>query len=107
MSDHQETLAQVVKRIELSFDKIKQYSEKTDQFRISAGKQFIELKVRIEAGEAGKGVKWWTWYAANFKNRTRRDAKGSWHWQGPMTLAQPQKRSGPRTGRRWRHTVSA
>ena len=29
MSDHQETLAQVVKRIEVSFDKIKQYSEKT------------------------------------------------------------------------------
>jgi hypothetical protein len=75
MSDHQETLAQVVKRIEVSFDKIKQYSEKTDQFRISAGKQFIELKVRIEAGEAGKGVKWWAWYAANFKNRTRRDAQ--------------------------------
>jgi hypothetical protein len=75
MSDHQETLAQVVKRIEVSFDKIKQYSEKTDQFRISAGKQFIELKVRIEAGEAGKGVKWWAWYAANFKNRSRRDAQ--------------------------------
>jgi hypothetical protein len=75
MSDHQETLAQVVKRIEVSFDKVKQYSEKTDQFRISAGKQFIELKVRIEAGEAGKGVKWWAWYAANFKNRTRRDAQ--------------------------------
>ena len=75
MSDHQETLAQVVKRIEVSFDKIKQYSEKTDQYRISAGKQLVELQARIEAGEAGKGVKWWAWYAANFKNRTRRDAQ--------------------------------
>ena len=31
MSDHQETLAQVVKRIDTSFDKIKQYNEKADQ----------------------------------------------------------------------------
>jgi hypothetical protein len=53
MSDHQEALAQVVKRIEVSFDKIQQYSEKTDQYRISAGKQLVELQVRIEAGEAG------------------------------------------------------
>ena len=75
MSDHQETLAQVVKRIDTSFDKIKQYSEKTDQYRISAGKQLVELQARIEAGEAGTNVKWWGWYAANFKNRTRRDAQ--------------------------------
>jgi hypothetical protein len=74
MSDHQETLAQVVKRIEVSFDKIKQHSERTDQFRISAGEQLVELQVRIEAGEAGS-IKWWVWYAANFKNRTRRDAQ--------------------------------
>ena len=75
MSDHQETLAQVVKRIDTSFDKLKQYSEKADQYRSSAGKQLVELRARIEAGEAGKGVKWWAWYAANFKNRTRRDAQ--------------------------------
>jgi hypothetical protein len=74
MSEHQETIAQTVRRIEVSFDKIKQYSEKADQYRISAGKQLVELKVRIEAGEAGKGVKWWAWYAENF-NRTRRDAQ--------------------------------
>jgi hypothetical protein len=75
MSDHQESLKQVVARIEASFVKIKQYGEKVDQFRISAGKQLVELQARIEAGEAGKGVKWWTWYAENFKNRTRRDAR--------------------------------
>ena len=75
MSEHQETLTQVVKRIEASFDKIKHYGEKADQYRISAGKQLVELQARIEAGEAGKGVKWWGWYAANFKNRSRRDAQ--------------------------------
>jgi hypothetical protein len=75
MSDHRETLAQVVKRIEVSFDKIKSYGEKVDQYRISAGKQLVELKARIEAGEDGEGVKWWSWYAEHFKNRTRRDAQ--------------------------------
>lgn len=75
MTEHQETLAQVVKRIEVSFDKIKTYSEKTAQYRISAGKQLVELKARIEAGEDGEGVKWWAWYADHFKGRTRRDAQ--------------------------------
>ena len=75
MSEHQETLKQVVARIEASFVKIKNYGDKVDQFRISAGKQLAELQARIEAGEAGKGVRWWAWYAENFKNRTRRDAQ--------------------------------
>jgi hypothetical protein len=75
MSEHQETLKQVVARIEASFVKIQHHGEKVDQFRISAGKQLVELKDRIEAGEAGKGVKWWSWYTENFKNRTRRDAQ--------------------------------
>ena len=75
MSEHQETLKQVVARIEASFVKIKNYGDKVDQFRISAGKQLVELQARIEAGEAGKGVRWWAWYAENFKNRTRRDAQ--------------------------------
>jgi hypothetical protein len=75
MSEHQETLKQVVARIEASFVKIKNYGDKVDQFRISAGKRLVELQARIEAGEAGRSVKWWAWYTANFKNRTRRDAQ--------------------------------
>src|SRR6516225_7098388 len=75
MSEHQETLKQAVARIEASFVNIKSYGDKVDQFRISAGKQLVELQARIEAAEAGKGVKWWAWYAENFKNRTRRDAQ--------------------------------
>ena len=81
MSEHQESLDQAVRRIEASFAKIKTYVEKieqnnkkADEFRISAGKQLVELKARIEGGEAGTGVKWWRWYADHFKNRTRRDA---------------------------------
>ena len=49
MSDHQESLKQVVAQIEASFVKIKTYGEKVDQFRISAGKQLVELQARIEA----------------------------------------------------------
>jgi hypothetical protein len=59
MSEHRETLKQVVARIEASFVKIKNYGDKVDQFRISAGKQLVELQARIEAGEAGTNVKWW------------------------------------------------
>jgi hypothetical protein len=74
MSEHQDSLDQTVKRIEASFAKIESYGKKVDDFRISAGKQLVELQARIEAGEAGSGVKWWHWYAEHFKNRTRRDA---------------------------------
>jgi hypothetical protein len=74
MSGHPESLKQVVARIEASFVKIKSYREKADQFRISAGKQLVELKARIEGGEAAK-VKWWAWYTEHFKNRTQRDAQ--------------------------------
>jgi hypothetical protein len=75
MSDHQETLKQTVARIEASFAKIDNYATKHEQYRVSAGKMLVELKVRIDAGEAGKGVKWWVWYEENFKNRSRRDAQ--------------------------------
>ena len=75
MSDHQESLDQAIKRIETSFAKIQSYGKKVDDFRSSAGKQLVELKARIEAGEDGEGVNWWKWYAEHFKNRTRRDAQ--------------------------------
>jgi hypothetical protein len=74
MSEHQETLDQTVKRIEASFAKVETYSKKVGDHRITAGKLLVELQARIEAGEAGDGVKWWHWYAEHFKNRTRRDA---------------------------------
>ena len=107
MSEHQESLKQVVARIEASFVKIKSYGDKVDQFRISAGKQLVELQARIEAGEAGKSVKWWAWYAENFKNRTRRDAQRAWRWRARMIRRRPRRKSGPGIARRSRHIVSA
>ena len=71
MSEHQETLAQVVKRIDI-LRQDQHYSEKTISTAFRPAKQLVELQARIEAGEAGKSVKWWAWYAANFKNRSRR-----------------------------------
>jgi hypothetical protein len=53
MSEQQETLDQAVRRIEASFAKIESYGKKVADFRISAGKQLVELQTRIEAGEAG------------------------------------------------------
>ena len=75
MSEQQESLDQTVKRIEASFAKIETYGKKVDDFRISAGKQLVELQARIDGGEDGEGVNWWKWYAEHFKNRTRRDAQ--------------------------------
>jgi hypothetical protein len=75
MSQHQETLTQVVKRIEASFDKINSYSKKADDHRITAGTCLVALKARIDAGEDGKHAKWWAWYAEHFKDRSKRDAQ--------------------------------
>jgi hypothetical protein len=47
MSDHHESLKQVVARIEASFVKIKSYGDKVGQFRISAAKQLVELQARV------------------------------------------------------------
>ena len=76
MSEHQETLTQVVASGSTRHStRSRTTVRRPTSIRISAGKQLVELQARIEAGEAGKGVKWWGWYAANFKNRTRRDAQ--------------------------------
>ena len=45
------------------------------RYCISAGKQLVELQARVDAGEAGKGVKWWSWYGEHFPDRSRRDAE--------------------------------
>ena len=34
-----------------------------------------DLRARVDAGEAGKGMKWWSWYGEHFQNRSRRDAE--------------------------------
>jgi hypothetical protein len=42
--------------------------------RLAAGLILIELRQRIEAGEAGEGIEWWAWYERK-SIRSRRDAE--------------------------------
>ena len=49
--------------------------KKLDDHRITLGVLLNDLKARVGAGEAGKGVKWWSWYGEHFQNRSRRDAE--------------------------------
>ena len=75
MSEHQETITQVLKRAVASFDKMDAYGKKLDDHRITLGVLLNDLRARVGAGEAGKGVKWWSWYGEHFQNRSRRDAE--------------------------------
>jgi hypothetical protein len=75
MSEHQETITQVLKRAVASFDKMDAYGKKLDDHRITLGVLLNDLRARVGAGEAGKGVKWWSWYGGHFENRSRRDAE--------------------------------
>lgn len=47
---------------------------KFDKHRLAAGQKLVELRRRIEEGEAGEGVNWWEWYATQF-TRSRGDAE--------------------------------
>ena len=107
MNDHQETLDQTVKRTEASFAKVETYSKKVGDHRITAGKLLVELQARIEAGEAGDGVKWWHWYAEHFKNRTRRDATKVMALARSGDPERRLRRSGRRTARPRRYSESA
>jgi hypothetical protein len=43
--------------------------------RIQAGRVLLELRRRVEAGEAGPGVNWWEWFEARDFGRGRKDAE--------------------------------
>ena len=75
MSEHQGTITQVLKRAVASFDKMDAYGKKLDDHRITLGVLLNDLRARVDAGEAGKGVKWWSWYGEHFPDRSRRDAE--------------------------------
>jgi hypothetical protein len=62
---------------ELKFRLIKQCEdqEKSDLAkRILIGKTLLEMRERVEAGEAG-AITWWDWYEGNIRVRSRRDAE--------------------------------
>jgi hypothetical protein len=45
-----------------------------DKYRQAAGQTLLELRRRVEAGEAGEGVNWWQWFEANVE-RSRKDCE--------------------------------
>jgi hypothetical protein len=55
------------------FEKVVETQQKFFSARIECGKLLLELKARIEAGEAGD-VRWWDWYGQRFA-RSRGDAE--------------------------------
>lgn len=47
---------------------------KFDKHRLAAGQKLLDLRRRVEAGEAGEGINWWEWYGTQF-TRSRKDAE--------------------------------
>jgi hypothetical protein len=70
----QPTLDEAVDAIHRKFAEAIASDSKAHRARIAAGEMLLELRERIEAGEAGKGVEWWPWYGSKFV-RSRRDAE--------------------------------
>ena len=66
-------LDEAIRAIHVEFAKAAEAIGKSNYHRLNAGRQLLELRKRIEAGEAGE-VKWWEWYESKFV-RSRRDAE--------------------------------
>src|SRR5262245_24101100 len=71
---HKQSLKQVLTEVHRQFSNATEGNNKADRARIRAGVLLLQLRERIEAGEAGEGVKWWTWYRDNCV-RDRKDAE--------------------------------
>jgi hypothetical protein len=68
------TIDQMITEIHRQFASAQDAEKKTYRSRIRAGELLNDLRSRIEAGEAGEGVKWWEWYESKFV-RSRKDAE--------------------------------
>src|SRR5262249_15694815 len=55
-------------------DAIKDMQFQIRDARLRLGEILLELRCRVESGEAGEGVKWWDWFDQNVQ-RSRGDAK--------------------------------
>jgi hypothetical protein len=62
-----------VLRIHRKWERIVEAEQKTQSARVECGIELMALRVRIEAGEAGK-ITWWQWYEQKF-TRSRADAE--------------------------------
>jgi hypothetical protein len=63
-----------VKVIEQSFADMDRACDHARLSRIRVGQMLIELRRRVDNGEAGEGVHWWSWYQEHF-TRSRKDAE--------------------------------
>jgi hypothetical protein len=69
-----DTLDEMVSEIHRQFDEAMRCEKKAYSARIYTGQLLLELRARIEAGEAGDNINWWEWHEAKFV-RSRRDAE--------------------------------
>ncbi len=53
---------------------INELLNQADATRLDAGRKFLALRARVEAGEVGSGAKWWEFYGKHF-TRSRKDAE--------------------------------
>jgi hypothetical protein len=67
------SLDEAVLRIHRKWERIVEAEQKTQSARIECGMRLLELRARIETGEAGK-ITWWQWYEQKFA-RSRADAE--------------------------------
>jgi hypothetical protein len=67
-------IERLVTEVHKQFSAATEGTKKADRARLRAGKLLLELRDRIEAGEAGEGVNWWKWYGDNIA-RSKRDAR--------------------------------
>ena len=68
------SLDEAVRAIHVKFAAAITADNKAFHDRVAAGQMLIELRRRIEDGEAGEGVEWWPWYERKFV-RSRKDAE--------------------------------
>jgi hypothetical protein len=61
-----DTLPTVAKKINALFDKAAKADEKAETYRISAGQELANARVRVDTGEAGE-ITWTAWCADNIK----------------------------------------
>jgi hypothetical protein len=71
---HEETLDDALRAFHAEYGKAVDSDNKAYKHRLEAGRKLVELRKRIEAGEAGKGVGWWEWFESH-SVRSRKDAE--------------------------------
>lgn len=69
------TIDILVKEIRTHLYDAKGAESKYQKHRLAAGQKLLELRARVEAGEAGEGVSWWEWFEAADISRSRKDAE--------------------------------